>query len=90
VLAAGVLPEWLGGDGEEASFGPAPTPWGPITVAAARLDDRLRIRWVGRWRGAAPVVVVGLAGVPAVAAASGAGEAWVELPWPVVAAGVGA
>jgi len=60
VLASGVMPEWL--DAGELSFGPAPTPWGPITVRVARRGAAVEVSWQGRWRGEPPPVEVRVPG----------------------------
>jgi hypothetical protein len=71
VLVSGLLPEWLE-PGEALSFGPAPTPWGPVTVRAEPRPDGLAVSWRGDWRGAPPPIEVrppgfeaGGAGAPA-------------------------
>ncbi|MFP3941944.1 MAG: hypothetical protein ACLF0P_16745 [Thermoanaerobaculia bacterium] len=56
VLASGVLPEWLE-EGQETSFGPAPTPWGPVTVRLVPEGGRVHVSWEGDWRGEPPPVV---------------------------------
>lgn len=56
VLASGVLPEWLE-EGVETSFGPAPTPWGPVTVRLVPDHGRVQVSWEADWRGEPPPVV---------------------------------
>lgn len=58
VLGAGIAPRWLA-TGAELSFGPAPTAFGPVTVAI-EVDGarRARVDWQGDWhRGAPPASV---------------------------------
>jgi hypothetical protein len=79
VLAAGVLPEWVGE--ERARFGPAPTPWGPVTVEVVPAGEGWRVLWQGQWRGAPPPVVVpAAAGGSHLAHGGAAGEAYVPRP----------
>jgi hypothetical protein len=53
VIGSGILPEWREG-GEEISFGPTPTAWGPVTVRMK--GSRLAVE--GHWRGSAPRIRV--------------------------------
>jgi hypothetical protein len=43
ILGSGVLPEWLNAAGARASFGPTPTPYGPVGVSLRREDSGLRV-----------------------------------------------
>lgn len=54
VLGAGIAPRWLM-PGAELSFGPAPTAFGPVTVAI-EVDEarRANVSWQGDWHRAAP------------------------------------
>lgn len=71
ILGSGVLPEWLQPKGTspvEIRFGPAPTPWGPMTVEISPRATDVEVRWHGEWRGPAPVIEVRLPGYGAVTA----------------------
>ncbi|MDH5526168.1 MAG: hypothetical protein OEY97_02530 [Nitrospirota bacterium] len=73
VLGAGIAPEWLEG-GEDIRFGPAPTPFGPVTVRARRDREGVTVTWDAVWRGAPPEIRVELPGHPSVTAPDGVGE----------------
>jgi hypothetical protein len=62
VLASGLPAEWLSGSAP-LSFGPTPTPWGPITVTVRPAAERVTVAWTGEWRDAAPPVEVRLPGL---------------------------
>ncbi len=49
IIGSGVYPEWLDG-AEPISFGPTPTPWGPVEVSMERKGDRLQVSWLADWR----------------------------------------
>jgi len=76
VLGSGIAPEWLA-QGEALTFGPTPTPYGPVSVriepAGARpgSSGEVRVSWDGAWRADAPAVEVRLPGRAPVAARSG-------------------
>lgn len=61
VLASGLPDPWIK-TGMPLSFGPAPTPWGPITVSVQHTPQGIAVEWIGDWRGAAPLVEVRLQG----------------------------
>ena len=62
VIGAGVAPRWLR-DGVRLAFGPAPTDFGIVSIAIEVLGGaRVRVRWEGAWRGAAPAISVRLPG----------------------------
>ena len=70
ILASGIPNEWL----EQAaplSFGPAPTPWGDVTVTIEPSREQVNVRWQGVWRAAAPPVEVWLPGHPRTIAPGG-------------------
>jgi hypothetical protein len=79
VLASGLKPEWLA-SGKEISFGPAPTPHGPVTVKVSPTESGARVSWTARWRGQAPRVEVRLPGRPPAAPAPGREEVQVARP----------
>jgi hypothetical protein len=56
VVAPGLPASWLEG-GATASFGPAPTPWGEVTVTAAGRGEGAEVAWRARWRGGGPARV---------------------------------
>ncbi len=70
ILASGVRPAWLEG-GETLAFGPAPTPWGPVSLSLAARDGKVRVSWDGAWRDKPPEIEVRLPGRAAVAAKPG-------------------
>jgi len=74
VLGAGLAPDWLAGP-RPLSFGPTPTPWGPVTVTVTPEPERVVVAWDAAWRGTPPPVVVRLPGTGAVAADGEAGRA---------------
>ena len=59
VLGAGLSASWFG-DRTVLRFGPAPTSFGPITIEARLLGDRIAIHADGEWRDAPPVIEFGL------------------------------
>jgi len=78
VLASGILPEWLAA-GAPISFGPGPTPFGPVCVEVLpRGEDRVEVRWGGAWRHAAPAMEVTVPGFARVEAPGEAGSVVVE------------
>jgi hypothetical protein len=77
VLASGILPEWLVA-GHSTSLGPAPTPFGEVSVEIQPRGDRAEVRWGGSWRDSPPRVEVRLPGFVAVEATAGQGVALLE------------
>jgi hypothetical protein len=63
VLCGGIPNEWRT-PGTEMSFGPTPTPWGPITVQVHCLEEgeAVRVSWKGQWRENAPEIHVAVPG----------------------------
>jgi hypothetical protein len=61
VLVSGIPPQWLV-PGVETSFGPAPTPWGEVTVRVEPSAEGTVIKWQGDWRAEAPSLEVRLPG----------------------------
>ena len=61
VIGSGIYRTWLDGP-EPISFGPTPTPWGPIEVSMEREANSLRVSWLADWRAAPTAVVVTVAG----------------------------
>jgi hypothetical protein len=54
ILGPGLLPEWIE-ERKTASFGPAPTPWGPVSVTFKRREqETLQLNWSAEWRDGAP------------------------------------
>jgi hypothetical protein len=74
VLASGILPEWMETEGP-ISLGPAPTPFGEVSVEILPRGDRAEVRWSGSWRGAPPPVAVRIPGFTALDAPGGQGTA---------------
>lgn len=65
VLGAGLFREWLT-QPKPLSFGPTPTPFGPITVRVTPEDDRVTVAWQGQWRSEPPQISVCLPHFPVV------------------------
>jgi hypothetical protein len=65
VLASGLVPAWLPPNAS-ASFGPAPTPFGDISIDVERSSQRITVSWLGAWRAAPPPIEVRLPGHPPV------------------------
>ncbi len=61
ILASGLPESWIK-TGTPLSFGPAPTPWGPINVSVHQTPQGIAVQWTADWRGAAPLVEVRLQG----------------------------
>ncbi|MFP4473942.1 MAG: hypothetical protein ACLFOY_00185 [Desulfatibacillaceae bacterium] len=54
ILGSGVLPEWIEKTGQKASFGPTPTPYGPVSVSFTAKGDGIEAVVDANWRDAAP------------------------------------
>ena len=61
ILCAGIPDKWLEVPGT-ISFGPTPTPWGPISVIIKISEELVSVDWYSEWRGAVPNVVIRLDG----------------------------
>jgi hypothetical protein len=59
VVGAGLSADWCT-DAGRASFGPAPTRFGPVIVSLERRGGNLELSWAGEWFGAAPPVDIRL------------------------------
>ncbi|MEN6627494.1 MAG: hypothetical protein ABFD69_14815 [Candidatus Sumerlaeia bacterium] len=59
IIGSGIVDKWLE-PGKPLRFGPAPTPWGPITVAIDPAPEGVRVSWDAKWRAAAPRITVKL------------------------------
>ena len=59
VLGSGLSERWFE-DGTLVRFGPAPTPFGPISIEARLDGGKIHVTWDGDWRTAEPVVEVRL------------------------------
>jgi hypothetical protein len=67
VLASGIPRHWL----EPANplhFGPAPTPFGPVSLSIVTHRERIEISWRGDWRDGPPPIEVRLGGCATVRA----------------------
>ncbi|MEX0743997.1 MAG: hypothetical protein WD118_00230 [Phycisphaeraceae bacterium] len=62
VLCSGVPSEWLAAESDVLRFGPAQTPWGPVTVTLTPGEQAIDVTWDAAWRGEPPTVEVVLAG----------------------------
>jgi len=67
ILASGVPAAWLEQQ-QSLSFGPTPTPWGPVSLTIAPEKDRISVAWQGAWRGDPPTIEVRLPGFDPVTA----------------------
>lgn len=65
VLGAGIFPEWLS-QPQPLSFGPTPTPFGPITIRILSKDDSITVCWQAKWRTKPPRIVICLPHFPVV------------------------
>ncbi|HSR41515.1 MAG TPA: hypothetical protein VLL48_05080, partial [Longimicrobiales bacterium] len=72
ILASGVPPSWVG-QGEAAEFGPAPTPYGPVSVRVRGEREGALVEWTAAWRGEPPALEVRLPGHRPAAPAPGRG-----------------
>ena len=79
IIASGIPAAWLE-SGIRCSFGPAPTPWGAVTVTVQPYDEGVRIRWDADWRDGEPPLVVRIDGYPSRAADPGTSEVCFEQP----------
>ncbi|MFT4582549.1 MAG: hypothetical protein ACI915_003518 [Gammaproteobacteria bacterium] len=70
ILASGVAARWLVPD-KPIRFGPAPTPFGSVTIEIERRDNALRVSWQGEWVASAPEIAVRVPGWQTVLAARG-------------------
>lgn len=70
VLAAGIPDSWL--EGGRWQLGPAPTPWGPVTVTVTAGEAGTTVSWEGQWRGEPPAIAVQRPGAAPVSAPLGA------------------
>ena len=61
VLGSGVFPEWLESR-ETLRFGPAPTPWGPVTLRLVKSEGDLLVELDADWRGEPPELEARLPG----------------------------
>lgn len=82
VLASGMPAAWLD-NGQTASFGPALTPYGAVTVRVTGRDRALYVAWEAVWRDQPPRVRVGGTGPGTYTIENGAatGEATLPCPW---------
>lgn len=69
ILASGIFPAWLEGK-HLMSFGPAPTPFGDISISIQPEADKVIINWKGDWRRAAPRIEVRCPGFDSIVAAA--------------------
>jgi hypothetical protein len=61
ILGAGLFPDWLS-QPLPFSFGPTPTPFGPITIEVTPENKKINVAWHAQWRDAAPEILVCLPG----------------------------
>jgi hypothetical protein len=77
ILGAGLFPDWLA-QPLTFSFGPTPTPFGPITVEVTPEKEGITVAWQAQWRDAAPEIHVCLPGFSPFAARKGSCSALVQ------------
>jgi hypothetical protein len=65
ILGSGIDPEWLN-QPEPLRFGPAPTPFGPLTIEVRPHDSHIEVEWSADWREAAPEIEIRLPGLDCV------------------------
>lgn len=65
VLGAGIFPAWLS-QPKPLSFGPTPTPFGPVSVRIIPENEQVTVIWQGEWRARAPRISVCLPHFPTV------------------------
>ncbi|HEY5649069.1 MAG TPA: hypothetical protein VIU33_06190 [Nitrospiria bacterium] len=63
ILGSGIPDRWLQTE-KPLSFGPSPTPFGPVSVHLIPEGKTIRLSWEGRWRTKAPTIQVRLPGYP--------------------------
>lgn len=61
ILASGIPHHWLQHE-KVLSLGPAPTPYGEISICITPGPDRIRVSWEGRWREKEPRLEIRLPG----------------------------
>ncbi|MFQ5597092.1 MAG: hypothetical protein ACE5GK_03490 [Nitrospiria bacterium] len=59
ILASGIPSDWRR-PGKALRFGPAPTPWGAISLFLEPKEEKIRVAWKGTWRRDAPKIEVRL------------------------------
>jgi len=81
IVGSGIARRWLTAD-SPLSFGPAPTPFGPLSLTiqlnSTEADQRVRVAWQADWYDKAPPMEVRLPGCQAVVCQPE--QPWVELP----------
>jgi hypothetical protein len=65
ILGSGIFPSWYR-KREPISFGPAPTPFGEITVRITPQNQGLEVAWDGSWRKSPPAIEVSIPGFDSV------------------------
>lgn len=73
ILFSGIPASWLE-TGEEISFGPAPTSFGPVELLLETAGEKIRARWHGDWRDREPELKILLPGLAAVTTQKGQEE----------------
>jgi len=61
ILLSGISEQWLK-PGAPLSFGPAPTPFGDLSISLKTTNKKIHVRWQGAWRKAPPRIEVRLPG----------------------------
>ncbi len=79
ILVSGIPSQWLT-EGSELSFGPAPTPFGDLSVSLRAEQGKVHVQWEGAWRKNAPRIEIRLPGHEALCPDKGMTE--VEIAYP--------
>ncbi len=61
ILASGIPAAWRK-PGSTLGFGPAPTPWGSVSIFLEPRADKIHVQWEGTWRQGAPRIEIRLPG----------------------------
>lgn len=73
ILAAGIPAQWLK-PGKEIYFGPAPTPFGDLSIFLRAAKGKIHVRWEAAWRETPPRIEVRLPGHETVCPEKGVSE----------------
>lgn len=70
ILCSGLFPSWVE-QRRPLTFGPSPTPFGPISVKVQPEPDRILVSWQGNWRDNEPRITVALPSFESIAVQPG-------------------
>jgi len=77
VLGSGIPGKWLA-KGVPMSFGPTPTPWGPLKIKIIPGQNKVRVTWEARWFKKEPVIKIRLEGFEDITAEKGSTHIEIE------------